>query len=265
VPDQTEHQILAAQFARARVPLRLAEAGFAPGVTEQRIVQMDVRRTTRRGRVREEIHLWPGEASELRVLGIDPRLQQLVLLVHEPERQFTVRRWKRGRVYHDVVRRTSALRRRFLLGMDECHLFIAPLRGPVTTVRDAHAELQPPPVVEARRRGARVRRQGEWFFLPITSDERRAVAAHVGDHGVERGGGLGNPGRRGRPHVAAERVRVPVRDEGGRLLATHEYARGRVVHPDHHAIFLRDWMRVEPNTEDRGPVVPEHRISRWVD
>lgn len=263
--ETLEIQTLAAQFARARIPLRLAAAGFARGVGDQRIVQMDVRRTTRRGRTREEIVIWPGEASELRVLGTDPQLQQLVLLVHEPERQFTARQWRRGRGYEDVVRRTSGFRRRFLVGMDERHLFIAPLGTPATTVRDAHAQLQPPVVVEARQRGERVRRQGEWFFLAPSAEERLALAAHVRVHGVEREVGLGSRWGRGRPHVATERISIQKWDAARRQFDTREYARGRIVHPDHHSLHLRDWMRVERNTEDGSLDSQTNQVNRWVD
>jgi hypothetical protein len=262
VPDTLELRTLAAQFARARIPLRLATAGFVRGVDDQHIVQMDVQRIAKQGRTREEVVIWPGDATEMRVLGIDAQLQQLVLLVHEPPRSFAEHRQEPGGRHINTLRHTPGFRRRFLVGMDERHLFIAPLATPATTVRDAHEQLQPPVVVEARQRGRRVRRQGEWFFLGVTAEERAAITAHIEHHGVEHGVGLGWMGRSGRPHLAAERIHIERRDERHRLLESCEYARGRIVHPDHHSLHLRDWMRVERNTEDQsgGP-----GASRWID
>jgi len=261
--DKPDLRILEAQFQRAGVPLRLARAGFVGGVRSSDIVQMDIRRTRRRNRVREEVVLWPGKDSDLRVLGCDPGRRQLVLLVHEPERTFVERQQGRGGP-RDIVRKTSAERRRFLVGMDERHLFIAPLATRATSVRDAHEQLRPANVTAALQRGERVVRQGEWFFVPPTEAERRAIDLHAMRYGIEHRVRVGPPWLRGRPHVASERLRFESRQVVGRheVAIQHEFVRGRILHPDHKVVVLKDWMRVEMNTEARGPT---QRFSQWVD
>jgi hypothetical protein len=52
---------------------------------------------------------------------------------------------------------------------------------------------------------------------------------------------------RGRPHVADELVQL--RYESGRVV---ELARGRIRHPDHKDLELKDWARIVMNTENRS-------------
>src|SRR4029077_18702464 len=121
----------------------------------------------------ERVLLWPGKGTELWVTGADPELQQLVLRVREPLRKFTEQRWdaKHG-VFRTVVRKTDPALRRFLVGMDESHLFVSQLTTAARTVAEAHEGI-PPRVLEERPETAR---QVEWFFVPLTDEERQLLA-----------------------------------------------------------------------------------------
>ncbi len=227
-------------FERANVPLKLTDTPFVHGVDSNRIVQMDVRRDRGEG---EKVLLFPGTSNELRVTGTDSRYRQLVLRVREAERKFTEQRWdEKHRIFRTVERRTTPALRRFLVGMDESHLFVAQLTTKAESVAEAHLGLRPAVLGERPEKF----RQGEWFFVPISPSEHEIVGktshrffeqgARIGDHLT----------RRGRPHTVDQRVRIEV--DG--VLA--ELVRGRVRHPDHATLELPAWMRVFVNTEDRS-------------
>jgi hypothetical protein len=240
-------------FARAGVPLQIADRPFARVSTDE-IVQMDVRRTMKHGRVHEDVLLWPGKGADLQVTGTDSDINQLVLRVREARRKFYERRWSpEARRNIQVERWTSPDLRRFLVGMDEAHLFVAQLTTPATTVADAHRGLRPMEL-EAR---PEAHRQGEWFFVPASAAERESIRklARVFFSRNERIGG--RVAMRGRPHFAEQLVRMQVRDDTGTRFV--EFVRGRVRHPDHAVLDLKEWMRVLMNTENRAIG------STWVD
>ncbi len=242
---------LARGFERAGVPLEIADGPFVRGVVSDEIVQMDVRRQNVRGRVQEKVLLYPGKGADLAVTDTDAGWKQLVLRVQEPRRKFIEHRWDpKLRLTVPVVRWTSPDLRRFLVGMDEAHLFVAQLTTNATTVADAHRGLRPA-VLESRPESFR---QGEWFFVPATASEKEKIGRswHRAFLRNEPIGGR-RRGMRGRPHYAEQLVRFP--DHG----AVIELVRGRVRHPDHAVLELKEWMRVFMNTEDRTAG------SRWVD
>ncbi len=231
-------------FARARVPLRVETRPFVRGVRSDEIVQLDVRRWDDRGDPREEVRLYPGKGTQLLVTGVDARLHQLVLRVQEPVRTFRERvfdRERREMVWQE--RKTTSDVRRFLVGEDECHLFVAQLSIPATTVRDAHETLRPREIGGRKK----VRRQGEWFFLPATREEQELVAKRLRMGRLTNARIGGHLAMRGRPHVVDEMVQL--RYEDGRVV---EFVRGRVRHPDHKVLELKEWVRVVMNTEDRS-------------
>ena len=51
--------------------------------------------------------------------------------------------------------------------------FFTHLAGPVKTVQEAYESLMPPGVRDAIKEGRAVKRQGEFFFVPVTNDELR--------------------------------------------------------------------------------------------
>lgn len=237
------------------VPIRVATS---PRAFSRRLVQreattafmIDIR--TRRGRSRpmEYVLVYCGSRASVRVLDVDRRHQQVLLAIREPGSRLTTRRWDRKskRVVEDEIL-IEAARRRMLVGMDESHLFICPLARNASSVREAHRKLAPGDVHSARRR-LKVRRQGEWFFVPARSRVERTRLGEAQALGLIRQNVGLTAG--GRPHFVQEHMGI---DAG-------VFARGRVRHPDHKVIVLKDWHRVLRNTED---VTVRPTGMSWVD
>lgn len=184
-----------------------------------------------------------------------------------------------------LVRRQGANPARFLCGHDERHWFVAAVPGGASSVAQAKEALKPA-LVRARQRQLEVptrlrnlrkneafRRQGEWFFMPVTARTRDPINEKfvLRDEPLRRGAG--------KPHivqqlyrVAGELVYVCSKQPNGltdaqyrRLLRNQPsaaswgwqalrrnprvYARGTVRHSDHATITLPDWHRVVLNTE----------------
>ena len=177
---------------------------------------------------------------------------------------------------------------KFLCGHDETHWFVAAIpesaRG-VTNVITAKQALKPREILEAEKRvgltthkkeahkhrnDAR-RRQGEWFFIP-TNREFKEIEI-MKNEPIRRG--------RGKPHMCEELVRFG----GETVMTSNSYAdgitmteynkiminpdnrrqvwrrmtrnmkvfvRGRITHPDHRTIILRQWNEVIPNEETKS-------------
>jgi hypothetical protein len=186
---------LITRFAEARLPLELASGPIASrgGSGTAEIVQLDIARAAERRRRGERFRAWLGHAqNRVEVQGVDRRLAQLVLLVHEPRRSFEVEISRfaalpfGARIIREHGKRrviqssTTDRKRHFLCGMDEQHLFIALLPDPVSTVRAAHEALRDPRVTAAERGAPQATiRQGEWFFVPLSPSEARDVEAEV--------------------------------------------------------------------------------------
>ncbi len=175
-------------------------------------------------------------------------------------------------------------RRKFLCGHDERHWFVAPVGARASSIGQAKEMLKPEAVRQRqlrhgvkpkqrnRRRNAAFVRQGEWFFVPcpgLDVEEKLILR----NEPIARG--------RGRPHVVEclfRRGGTPVRvcpeypsgitheeyaelvrrdpDKAklfwrNRVRDPEAYAKGRVRHPDHKTVVLRDWHRILPNTESR--------------
>jgi hypothetical protein len=140
------------------------------------------------------------------------------------------------------------------VGKDQTHLFIADVPNrprPANTVKDAHRALRPAAVIERSRDTGRIKRQGEWFFIPATAEEERAIEA--AKLFIVRHAPIG--GRRARAHVAEELV---ITEKNG------TFVRGRVRHPDHRSLELVGWFRVVANTELRRAWVDTDAV-RWMD
>lgn len=268
---------LISQFKKAGLPVRVVErasdindrlrdrAGSSPFL-------MDIRR-----RPAEEFVFRLGTDTEVNVVSVDRDLQQLVLSVKEHES--VIDEMVYDAKLNKAVRRPRVVpesKRQFLMGMDECHLFMAPLPAPVTTVKDAHRILKPAAVVALSKKGPKTIRTGEWFLTPVDSLEERAeIEQYVKKYGARKKSGLGSgiAPRRGRLHIVDERVILGLREAqtqvrsdgrnqaiGSRVLRPREYARGVIRHPDHHAVKLKVWHRVTGNTETGGSIA-----STWID
>jgi hypothetical protein len=149
--------LLAAKFARIGARLKVADRLLNPPRTAG-AVSLDVR-TDQRGEF-FEVAVRHDTPAEVEVLDVQPADRHLLLLVRE-----------------------NGEKSKFLCGHDERHWFVAgiPEAAPVGTVRQAKEALKPAEVVAAqagkrlradartRRRNAAFVRQGEWFFLPVSS------------------------------------------------------------------------------------------------
>jgi len=216
---------------------------------------MDILKQNHKGKnERNEYFLLHLGNARVEVLSIDDKLKQLVLLVQEEETTFTVEEF-----YHDsahiqhkriITKTTPAIVRRFLIGMDELHLFIAPLKKSANTVKEAHDSLKPKNL-RSKIKGT-FKRQGEWFLVPCSNQELDEIERKLDSRNgqtdaqslvrISYSKGLGYVERsRGREHKADE---VVVLD------GTREFARGNLLHPDHATVKLRDWHRVFKNAED---------------
>jgi len=271
---------LVERFAEAGLELQLADSPIANGRGAEHIFQMDIRRKRARDPHSEYFVGWMGKRDNLAVIqGVDRRERQLVLMVHEPKREFLVA-VPRGimretcgdpamvatragvsvkdiRVRGDqawVVRATPARKRHFLAGCDERQLFMCRLPRACTTVRQAHEALRVPMANHERSAIDRAVRQGEWFFVVLSDRELADLAGvTVQSAMVRRKVSIGRfiP-RAGKPHVADELIAIAPPSAEGRDEPT-VYVRGSVRHVDHRTIHFAQWRRVFRNREvDEG-------------
>ncbi len=176
---------------------------------------------------------------------------------------------------------TARRKDHFLCGRDERHLFVAAVEG-VSTVAAAKASLKPDEILHQevgvnavkrnRRKTKAFRRQGEWFFIPVSLVVPTAVMrsheplvrgtggkAHVARYAYRTGGesvmvcnrypqGLTEP-----EHAALLASDALARSFNWRLMSRNAtvYVKGPVRHPDHATIVLNQWHRVLMNTEVR--------------
>lgn len=161
--------------------------------------------------------------------------------------------------------RVSSTRQNFLVGRDEKSQFVAMLPRKVKSVKDAHESLRPPGVPRTAKR------QGEWFFVPATKDEKAAIAAAINRNGVAFSEPRRSSRRRGRygerlfqmgeleensSHHAPCSISV-----GGRLYATGLVYDNR---PNRHgSLLLQDWHRVVRNRERVNSAVQGRSAARW--
>lgn len=176
---------------------------------------------------------------------------------------------------------------RFLCGHDEREWFVAavPEGTGASNVRLAMEALKPRPVRQAqeaagvrfedrfRRRNAAYVRQGEWFFVPAPRWVTVPQDQVLRDEPLSRTGG--------KPHRVEFLCRtggelVYMHRKDGTVISRQQYdrrvrrnsalaseytqqrrnmavlVRGRVSHPDHKTIILRDWHVVYMNTEHQS-------------
>jgi len=251
-------QEIEAAFARANVPLNITERSLNRSLVRGggQMVQMAI--VADRGGETISMNLPDGEDVDVRVLGGDPKEQQVVVMVKEPVREFVERFYNRDTMRtEERTRKTPGATRRFLVGMDECHLFIAQLNSNATSVKQAHEGLRPRAVPKGcKAKKQKIKRTGEWFLVPCTSQEVKDIEDHAEQFGIRKKVGIGgNLGRmRGRPHVVCESVLL-----GDPLYTRTEFVRGRILHPDHKVVRLKAWHRVLMNTENRSAG------AQWVD
>ena len=272
-------------FQKIKIPVKLSERPIGMSIRGRGLVEVDsdsifqMSIETKRGGTRnkrgEYFKIWLGDNNnDIRVLDVDSKLQQLLLYVKEPAREFT----RRTRSYnHEEIRKltTDNSVRKYLVGMDERHLFVAQLpekERVVNKVSDAHRDLKPPKLWKST-----VQRQGEYFFVEIDEDEKRRiekslktftkntqdrVALRFKDKPIAHVERLySKPANFGNPHIAED------------ILAIDEdsiYVKGKIRHKEHTTINLLAWHKVYRNTEldlneDRDKVEVGTFVFRWID
>jgi hypothetical protein len=246
------------RFEETGIPLRLAPEPFVRGrwiQIDRGALLMDIRRVKRLPPPGEALLLWPGEA-ECAVVASDRRRRQIVMRIHERQREFQIRDvGPVGGWYTRVVPERTRL---FLIGKDEVHLFLALMPKEPRSVDHAHRILAPDEVLTSRREGRPVPRQGEHFFVPADPAEIAAIRGALEEGRTFAPGTVwpsrqGRPvWRRGKPHRASQCIVV-----GGR-----QFVRGVVRHPDHASLRLLEWSKPELNLEGDATLV---RGLKWVD
>ena len=179
-------------------------------------------------------------------MNIDKNFKQLILLVKEPKREYTVPRADRAGNIKQIKEYTDPNERRYLMGLDERHLFISGLpEEDINTVAEAHQALKHKAVVVAEKIGKDVKRQGEYFFVPLTkTEEKELIDKVMADKRIlckrdklQRGGR--------RSHFVRRIIRMRRKRK--------VYAQGHVTHEQHQALILPTWHRVYRNRETESP------------
>lgn len=254
------------------------------------------------------------EDNLVTVANVDKEINQLVLVVKETERNFEQKNlldrahckeallvpkedrlaWanrihqgsgRRGKVTKVSVtpksgsywfeQKTPGSVRHYLLGVDERQLFIAELPKAVTSVAEAHRSLKSNTVTFAEgRAGGKTLRQGEWFFVEATEEEKESISRAIKNNklSVVSKGNIGRltgarPG--GKAHIAQEAVVV-----GGGPRLAHDFSvrerpevfvRGNISHPDHATVHLHQWRRVLKNAEKENDSNRSASGVYWID
>jgi len=246
------------QFADVGLPVTIATSPiFGRGENASKIFQMDIkrRREQRRKPKVEYFEIFTGDpGNDVRVVDSSAKYQQVLLVVHEPKRKFTiVDRDPFSKKERTTVRVTPDWQRMYLMGMDSTHLFIAELSRRVATVEKAHDALKP----AIANRSKATKRQGEWFFIPATGDEERLIEGPdvVIEHVVAI------PGNSRNQHVAEELVKI--QKEANK--PPEIFVRGKITHVDHPTRVLKRWCRVERNLEHHSGTVNGFSRVGWLD
>jgi hypothetical protein len=188
------------------------------------------------------------DKNEVEVTNIDKEFKQVILRVKEPRRAYKApiqpREGEKEIKYE--TKYTDPTEQRYLMGMDEKHLFISGLpKEKVNTVAQAHQVLKHKAVVAAEKEGRDVKRQGEYFFVPLTkAEEKELMDKKVADKSILNVRGRLQRGGH-RPHF----VRRMIRMRRKRKI----YAQGHVAHEQHTPLHLPTWHRVYKNRETSSP------------
>ncbi len=251
-------------FNKAKVPVKIEKDPLNTiglSVNNQDIFQMTIDTRGKKNK-KEYYRIYYGhQENDIRVIDTDSKKQQIILLVNEPEREYTVKTWDRKKmdwVYN--TRKSPNFIRKYLMGMDECHLFIAELPnnlGALNKIKDAHKILKPEDVLDKEKKTNRIKRQGEWFFIPTTPQEIELINENT--NLIEKKSPLGPSfGKSNNSHIADQII-------NNREI---QFATGKISHVDHKTLKLNGWFRVVRNNESRTSSVSRNQINNgvmWVD
>ncbi|MFX0070794.1 MAG: hypothetical protein ACFFAO_06865 [Candidatus Hermodarchaeota archaeon] len=245
-------------FQKAGVPVVVEKDPISSNslsVNNTDIFQMSIDIKGKKNR-KEYFRMFLGnEENDIRVIDADPKHQQVILSVHEPYREYIVRVWNfKERKFKEELQSTPDFLRKYLMGMDESHLFISELPtnfGPINSVKDAHKALKPNLVVKKEKKTSRIKRQGEWFFIPASSEELNLIEEN--NNFIEKKAPIDRNG--GNLHIADKILNI----------RNDIFVTGKICHVEHHTLKLHGWFRVIRNVEVRGTPAGNRRIYNWVD
>lgn len=120
--------------------------------------------------------------------------------------------------------------------------FLVELTSPVKTISEAYQSLKPQEVIDAEKAGLEVKRQGEWFFIPVKGDFDAVM--HTPNWGNDKGKTVAMPldlrAGNNRPNKVTQHAKV------GKEI----FVSGRCEHSgrEHATLMLKGWFKAVPNT-----------------
>ena len=236
-------------FQKARLSLKLERV---PLMGNNDIFQMSIGVRGKKNR-REYFRIFYGDPeNDIHVIDVDGEKQQLILSVREPSREFNTFEFNEitGLYDKEVTRKTSSLTRKYLMGMDETHLFISelPQEGAINKVNEAHKVLKPEYIIMSEKDNKNIRRQGEWFFVPVTKKEQKLIDTNI--NFIKKKIPIGQI-IRGNAHIADKMLNIE----------KNTYVTGKIRHVEHKTLNLHTWFRVFKNTEVQSRL----GIVGWID
>ncbi len=235
-----KRQALIKQFNKVGLVLKITDKPIGL-TTNDDVFQMDIGRKVVGTRRTEWFEIWPGhENNKIQILDVDTKLNQILLLVHEPKRIFEIeeakkrmegksieksadnRRYELNEQNLDfretqshffIKQQTPADNRRFLMGVDERQLFVAQLIKRVTNIVEARRSLGKTVQFHEGKRKMTPNRQGEWFFVKATDQQEKDIELLLNKKRIfivkkkNIGKYAGRVG--GNPHTADEIVVIP--------------------------------------------------------
>jgi hypothetical protein len=240
---------------KARIPVKIEHRPINSMVmilNSQDIFQMTINTHGKKKR-REYFRIYHGHLNnDVKVVDIDSKLRQAILQVNEPEREYSVKTWNREeKEWQYQAQRTPNYLRNYLMGMDETHLFIAELPnnlGPINKIKDAHDLLKPNQISENGKGISRIKRQGEWFFIPVTLEENGLIEENSSL--IKKKMPLRTDKKFPNSHIADELINIE----------DNLYVRGKISHNEHKTLKLHGWFKVMRNNEVRTSAMPRMSI-----
>ncbi len=251
-------------FDKARVPVNIEKeplSSISRSVNNKDIFQMTIDTRGKKNK-REYFRIFYGHnENDVRIIDTDSKKQQVILLIQEPEREYSIRSWDREkRVWVYNKQKSPGFLRKYLMGMDESHLFIAELPknlGVINKVKDAHKALKPNLIKDIERKIGKIKRQGEWFFIPADDFDLDLIERNRPF--VEKKKRI-SPRLGGNPHIADQILRIEV--------PRKTYVLGRIAHVEHKTLTFNMWHKVARNNEARTTAISGNQIFngvKWVD
>ncbi len=229
-----KREALVKQFKKVGLVLKITDEPIGR-TTNDDIFQMDVGRKVAGTRRTEWFEIWPGhDDNKIQILDIDHNLNQILLLVHEPERIFeTEERKQTGKwgtkpvdrryrlnelgvkfreteTHFIITEKTTPVVRHFLMGVDERQLFVAQLISGTTNINEARKQLGSTVKFHEGVRKMSPKRQGEWFFLKTTMEQEDIIDSFIQKNKawIVNKANIGQYAGRptGNPHVADELI-----------------------------------------------------------